>query len=256
MNVLEMFSLRGKTALVTGCRRGIGKAMTIALAEAGADIAGVSASLESSGSDVELAVRALGRSFTGYACDFADRTALYGWIEQVSSDLPVVDILVNNAGAVFRSPAAEFPDDAWDRLVEINLSAQFIISRELGKRMIARGSGKIIYTASLLAFQGGILVPAYAASKAGVVAMMKGLANEWAPFGVHVNAIVPGYVETDVTAALREDPQRSRELLDRIPAGRWGGADDYKGAVVFLASAASEYMTGSTIIVDGGWMAR
>lgn len=255
MSVLDSFRLNGKTALVTGCSRGIGRAMAIALAEAGADIVGVSTTIGPD-SAVERDVRALGQQFTPYACDFGDRSALRSFIERVTNDFPVIDILVNNAGTIFRAPAAEYPDEDWDRLIEINLNAQFILSRELGKRMIQRGMGKIIFTASLLTFQGGVLVPAYAASKGGVAQLMKALANEWAAKGVQINAIAPGYVSTDNTEALRNDPQRAQAILARIPAGRWGEPDDFKGAVVFLASSASDYVTGTVLTVDGGWMAR
>jgi 2-dehydro-3-deoxy-D-gluconate 5-dehydrogenase len=255
MSVLDLFRLDGKTALVTGCKRGIGRAMAVALAEAGADVVGVSATLEPD-SEVEREVRLLGQEFTPYACDFGDRAAVRGFSNQVTTDFPVIDILVNNAGTIFRAPAAEYPDEAWDRLIEINLNAQFVLSREIGKRMLERGAGKIIFTASLLTFQGGILVPAYAASKGAVAQLMKALANEWAGRGVQVNAIAPGYVSTDNTEALRHDPQRAQSILARIPAGRWGEPDDFKGAVVFLASAASDYVTGTVLTVDGGWMAR
>lgn len=252
----DLFDLTGKTALVTGCKRGIGKAMAIGLAEAGADILGVSATLEPSGSDVEGAVSALGRSFRGYRCDFADRDALYAFIEQVKADAPVVDILVNNAGTILRRPAAEHPDSYWDQVIDVNLSAQFILSREFGKEMVARGSGKIIFTASLLTFQGGINVPGYAASKGGVGQLTKALANEWAAHGVQVNAIAPGYVRTDNTQALQDDPVRYEAILERIPAGRWGNPEDFKGPVVFLASAASDYVNGEVLMVDGGWLGR
>ncbi|MGB7590327.1 MAG: SDR family oxidoreductase [Terriglobia bacterium] len=254
--MLDQFKLQGKIALVTGCRRGIGKAMALALAEAGAGIIGVSASLEETGSQVEREVRALGRDFRGYACDFSNRKALYAFIKQVQADFPAIDILVNNAGTVLRKPAVEYPDEYWDKLIEVNLSAQFILSREMGKRMVERGQGKIIFTASLLAFQGGILVPGYAASKGGVAQLAKALANEWAGKGVNVNAIAPGYINTDDTEALRNDPQRASAILARIPAGRWGEPDDLKGAVVFLASSASNYVHGTILTVDGGWMAR
>lgn len=256
MNVLEMFRLDGKTAVVTGCRRGIGKAMAIALAEAGADIIGVSRTLEPSGSDIEREVTALGRKFRGYACDFADRKALYGFLQRLVADSPVIDILVNNAGTILRKPASEHPDEYWDQVIETNLNAQFIISRELGKRMAELGSGKIIFTASLLSFQGGITVPGYAAAKGGLAQLAKALANEWAPKGVQVNAIAPGYVSTDNTAALRADPVRNPAILARIPAGRWGQPEDFKGAVVFLASRASDYVNGTLLVVDGGWMGR
>lgn len=256
MGVLDLFRLDGKTALVTGCKRGIGKAMAIALAEAGADLIGVSQSLESSGSDVEKEVIRRGRKFKGYACDFSDRTALYAFIQRVKADFPVIDILVNNAGTILRKPAAEHPDEYWDKVIEINLNAQFVLSRELGKEMVARGSGKIIFTASLLTFQGGITVPGYAASKGAVGQLTMALANEWASQGVQVNAIAPGYISSDNTAALRADPVRNTAILARIPAGRWGEPDDLMGAVVFLASTASNYVNGAILTVDGGWMGR
>ena len=256
MNVLDQFKLDGKIALVTGCRRGIGQAMALALAEAGAGIIGVSRSLESSGSDVEKAVRALGREFTGYAADFGKRQAIYKFIRQVTADFPVIDILVNNAGTIRRSPAAEHSDEYWDEIIETDLNAQFILSREIGKGMVERGSGKIIFTASLLTFQGGITVPGYAAAKGAIGQLTKALANEWAAKGVQVNAIAPGYIATDNTTALRADPIRNPAILARIPAGRWGVPDDFKGAAVFLASRASDYVNGSILVVDGGWMGR
>lgn len=256
MGVLDQFDLSGKTALVTGCKRGIGKSMAVGLAEAGADIVGVSASLETAGSDVEKQVTDLGRSFRGYACDFGDRRRLYQFMEQVGADVPCVDILVNNAGTILRAPAAEHPDEYWDKIMEVNLSAQFVLSREFGKKMLERGRGKIIFTASLLTFQGGITVPGYAASKGGIGQLVMALANEWAARGVNVNAIAPGYIATDNTAALRADPVRNPAILSRIPAGRWGAPDDFKGPVVFLASDAANYMHGSIVTVDGGWMGR
>lgn len=256
MSVLDQFKLDGKVALVTGCKRGIGKAMAVGLAEAGADIIGVSASLELSGSEVEKEVTALGRKFTAYQCDFSDREALYDFIAKVKEEQPPVDILVNNAGSILRAPAAEHPDEYWDKIVEINQNAQFILSREFGKGMIARGSGKIIFTASLLTFQGGITVPGYAASKGAVGQLTMALANEWAGKGINVNAIAPGYIATDNTAALRANEERNTAILGRIPAGRWGSPDDFKGVTVFLASAASDYMNGAIVLVDGGWMGR
>ena len=252
----KAFDLSGKTALVTGCKRGIGKAMAIGLAEAGADIIGVSASLEQSGSEVEREVKAQGRKFRAYQRDFKDRTALHDFIRQVNLDVPIVDILVNNAGNILRKPAAEHPDEYWDEIIEINLSAPFILAREFGKKMIDRSAGKIIFTASLLTFQGGITVPGYASSKGGIGSLTKALANEWAGKGVNVNAIAPGYIATDNTSALRSDEVRNASILSRIPAGRWGNADDLKGATVFLASPASDYVHGTIITVDGGWMGR
>ena len=252
----DLFDLHGRTALVTGCRRGIGKSMAIGLAEAGADLIGVSATLEASGSEVEQAVRETGRAFAAYQCDFAQRDQLYGFIAAVREEHGAVDVLVNNAGTVRRAPVAGHGDDYWDEVLEVNLSAQFILSRELGRDMAERGSGKIIFTASLLSFQGGITVPGYAASKGGLKQLIMALSNEWAGSGLNINGIAPGYVETDNTGALREDPQRFNAILERIPQGRWGRPDDFKGAAVFLASGASDYVNGSILLVDGGWMGR
>ena len=254
-SIVDKFDLSGKTALVTGCKRGIGKAMAEALADAGADIIGVSASLNE-GSDVEKAVVALGRRFHAFQCDFSDRDALNAFIKKVKADHPVIDILVNNAGTILRAPAAEHSDEYWDTVIEVNLNAQFVLSREIGKDMVERGCGKIIFTASLLTFQGGITVPGYAASKGGIGQLTMALSNEWAGKGVCVNAIAPGYIATDNTRALREDPDRAGAILGRIPAGRWGEPEDFKGPVVFLASSASDYMSGHTMVVDGGWMGR
>ncbi len=251
-----LFDLTGKTALVTGAKRGIGRGMAEALAEAGADIIGVSATMEDDGGAVGAAIRGMGRSFTAYACDFSDRAALAAFAAQLEADLPAPDILVNNAGTIARKPAAEHGDDLWDHVIETNLSAQFVLSREVGRRMVARGSGKVIFTASLLTFQGGITVPGYAASKGGIGQLTKALANEWSPHGVNVNAIAPGYIATDNTEALRNDPARQKAILERIPQGRWGEPKDFAGPVVFLASAASNYVNGEILTVDGGWMGR
>nr|WP_179670507.1 SDR family NAD(P)-dependent oxidoreductase [Salinimicrobium sediminis] len=254
--MMKLFDLTGKTALVTGCNRGIGFAMAQGLAEAGADIIGVSTSLKAEGSEIEKAVKAAGRKFSAYQCDFSDRKSLYAFIEKVKSDNSIIDILVNNAGTIMRKPAAEHPDEYWDKVIEVNQNSQFILTREIGKEMIRRGSGKIIFTASLLTFQGGITVPGYAASKGAVGQLVKAFSNEWASKGVQINAIAPGYIATDNTAALREDEDRSTSILARIPAGRWGEPEDFKGPVVFLASKASDYMNGSIVLVDGGWMGR
>ncbi len=250
------FDLTGKIALVTGCKRGIGMAMALGLAESGADIIGVSANLELAGSQVSKSVEALGRQFKAYQADFSNRDSLYAFIKQLKADYPRIDILVNNAGTILRNPAAEHSDEFWDEVLEVNLSSQFILSREIGSRMIAQGSGKIIFTASLLSFQGGINVPGYAASKGGIARLTMALANEWASKGVNVNAIAPGYISTDNTTALREDKERSASILGRIPAGRWGEPEDFKGPVVFLASDASNYVHGTILTVDGGWMGR
>lgn len=256
MSILNTFSLEGKTALVTGCKRGIGKAMAIGLAEAGANIIGVSATLELNNSDIEKEVIARGKNFSAYQCDFSDRKALYKFIKAVKSEHPQIDILVNNAGTILRAPAVEHPDEMWDKVIEVNQNSQFILTREIGKEMVARGNGKIIFTASLLTFQGGITVPGYAASKGAIGQMTMAFANEWAGKGVNVNAIAPGYIATDNTEALRNDPDRSASILSRIPAGRWGNPEDFAGPTVFLASEASNYMNGSTMLVDGGWMGR
>ena len=214
--ILESFDLSGKTALVTGCKRGIGMGMAIGLAEAGADIIGVSATLEKEGSEIEKAVKALGRNFSSYQADFSDRKALYSFLDQIKSR--EIDILVNNAGTIKRAPAAEHSDEYWDNVVDVNLTAQFILAREIGGQMLQRGQGKIIFTASLLTFQGGITVPGYAASKGAIGSLVKALSNEWAGKGVQVNAIAPGYIATDNTQALQDNPERSNSILERIPA--------------------------------------
>ena len=248
-----MFDLTDKTALVTGAKRGIGREMAEALAQAGADIIGVSATMPESGSDIEKMVTGMGRKFTGIACDFSDRDA----VKAMAAGLDATpDILINNAGTIKRKPAAEHPDEWWDEVIAVNLSSQFILSREIGRGMVARGSGKIIFTASLLTFQGGITVPGYSASKGGIGQLTKALANEWAGHGVNVNAIAPGYIATDNTQALQDDPDRSKSILERIPQGRWGTPADFGGPAVFLASAASDYVNGEILVVDGGWMGR
>lgn len=255
MNNTNPFSLEGKLALVTGAKRGIGRGIAEALAAAGADIIGVSASLEP-GSEIENAVNALGRQFISYQCDFAKRESVRDFANSVLETGAIPDILFNNAGTIRRKPAAEHDDALWDEVIETNLNAQFTLSREIGRAMLARGSGKIVFTASLLTFQGGITVPGYAASKGGIGQLTKALANEWAPHGINVNAIAPGYVATDNTQALQDDPMRSKAILERIPAGRWGTPADFGGPAVFLASAASDYVNGEILTVDGGWMGR
>lgn len=254
--ILDQFRLDGKVALVTGCRRGIGAAMAIALADAGAGIIGVSANLEPAGSETGNRITALGRSFHPYQCDFSQRQSVVDFIAAVKADHPVIDILVCNAGTIRRQPAAEHADAIWDEVIEVNLRAPFLLAREFGRDMIARGSGKIIFTASLLSFQGGINVPGYAASKGGIAQLAMALSNEWAGRGVCVNAIAPGYISTDNTVALRADAARSDSILARIPACRWGAPEDLQGATVFLASPASNYVTGTILVVDGGWMGR
>lgn len=252
----SLFDLTGKTSLVTGCNKGIGKAMALGLAGAGADIIGVSATMPLSGSEIENELTHLGRKFKPYQSDFSDRKDLYAFIGKVLQENSVIDILVNNAGMILRKPAAEHPDEYWDKVMAVNLDAQFILAREIGKHMLQQGRGKIIFTASLLSFQGGVTVPGYAASKGAIASLVKALANEWASKGINVNGIAPGYIATDNTEALRNDPERNASILGRIPAGRWGQPDDFKGAIVFLASAASDYVHGTILTVDGGWMGR
>jgi 2-dehydro-3-deoxy-D-gluconate 5-dehydrogenase len=249
-------NLEGKLAIVTGCNRGIGKAMAEGLAKAGADIIGVSGTMPVSGSEVQNNIEKLGRKFYPFQADFSDRPSIYAFLNSVKSTHPKIDILVNNAGTIMRNPAAEHSDEYWDKVIAINLDAQFIITREIGKTMIANGSGKIIFTASLLTFQGGINVPGYAASKGAIGSLIKAFANEWAGKGVNVNGIAPGYIATDNTEALRNDPERSASILSRIPANRWGEPEDFVGPTVFLASELSSYVHGTILTVDGGWMGR
>lgn len=249
------FRLDDKLAVVTGSSRGIGKAIAIAMAEAGADIIGVSTKAEP-GSEVELAVTKAGKKFYNYQCDMTDRASLYRFIEKVKTDHQRIDILVNNAGHILRKPAAEHPDEYWDTIIDINLNSQFILTREIGKRMLEQRSGKIVFTASLLSFQGGINVPGYAASKGAIASLIKAFANEWAQFGVNVNGIAPGYIATDNTAQLRADEERNKSILARIPANRWGKPEDMAGSYVFLCSPAADYINGTILTVDGGWMGR
>ncbi|GGR76658.1 2-deoxy-D-gluconate 3-dehydrogenase [Streptomyces humidus] len=253
---MNAFDLTGRLAVVTGARRGIGRAVARALAEAGADVIGVSAHLETSASAVEKDVLAAGRSFEAIRTDFADPAAVRALGADLAGRDRPVDILVNNAGTIRRAPAAEHTDADWESVLQVNLTAQFALTRAVGATMVARGQGKIVFTASLLSFQGGITVPGYTAAKHGIAGLTKALANEWAPHGVNVNAVAPGYIATDNTQALQDDPARSRAILDRIPAGRWGSADDLAGATVFLASDAAAYVHGVVLPVDGGWLGR
>ncbi|HRI46669.1 MAG TPA: SDR family oxidoreductase [Ignavibacteriaceae bacterium] len=252
--ILDKFNLNGKTALVSGANRGIGQSYALALAEAGADI--ISVSYEADSSETEKMINNVGRKFSSYVSDFSDRNSLYQFIEKVKTDFSSIDILINNAGTILRNPITEHSDEYWDKVIEVNLSAQFILTREIGKGMIERGYGKVVFIASLLSFQGGILVPGYAASKGGIKQITMAFSNEWASKGITVNAIAPGYIATDNTKALREDPIRNKSILDRIPQGRWGNPEDLMGTVVFLSSSASDYLNGSVITVDGGWMGR
>jgi 2-deoxy-D-gluconate 3-dehydrogenase len=252
--ILDKFSLKGRVAIVTGSNKGIGQYYALALAEAGADIIGVSH--EEDFSDTIKKIKNTGRDIKAYTSDFSKRDSLYEFIGNVKSDFKKIDILVNNAGTILRKPISEHPDEYWDKVIEVNLSSQFILTREIGKDMVVRGYGKIIFIASLLSFQGGIWVPGYSASKGGIKQLTMAFANEWASRGVNVNAIAPGYIATDNTTALRDDPVRSRAILDRIPAGRWGTPEDLMGTIVFLSSGASDYLNGCVVTVDGGWMGR
>lgn len=253
--ILDKFSLSGKSALVTGASRGLGQKIAIALAEAGADVACHSRTEGGAAESIE-AIAELGRKAVSVVGDMADKDAPRRVAAEALADLGKIDILINNAGMIRRSPAVDYSEEDWSTVVEVNLSSVFRLSQEIGRHMIERGSGKIVNIASLLSFQGGITVPAYTASKSAVAGLTKALANEWAKHGVNVNAIAPGYMETDNTAALRADETRNRQIMERIPAGRWGDSDDLSGAVVFLSSAASDYVQGHVMFVDGGWMAR
>jgi 2-dehydro-3-deoxy-D-gluconate 5-dehydrogenase len=253
--ILEAFRLNGKNALITGSRTGLGKAMALALAEAGANVV-IHGSKEDGIDQVCAAVRACGVQAAGVVADLADPQSPDRLFAAALEHYSSIDILINNAGILRRSPAIEYAASDWNEVLQIDLTAVFRLAQLAGKQMLARGRGKIVNIASALSFQGGILVPAYAAAKGGIAQLTKALANEWAPKGVNVNAIAPGYMETDVTSALREDPVRSRQIMERIPAGRWGAPSDLGGAAVFLSSAASDYVHGALLIVDGGWLAR
>lgn len=249
------FDLTGKIALVTGGNKGIGAGMARGLAKAGADIIVASRTIEA-GSEIEKEIKALGRNFYHYQVDANRRDDVYAFLEKVNANHPKIDILVNNAGTILRNPAAQHSDDYWDQVLSVNLDTPFILTREIGKGMLQRGEGKIIFTCSLLSFQGGINVPGYAASKGGLASLVKAFANEWAGKGINVNGIAPGYIATDNTAALRADSERSASILARIPADRWGTPEDFEGPAVFLASDAANYVQGTILTVDGGWMGR
>lgn len=253
--ILDTFRLTGRVALVTGAAQGLGQAMALGLAEAGADIVGFD---RCESNETGQMVAALGRRFMQVCCDLriASMPDLNAYIGQIAAEMGRLDILVNNAGIIRRSPALEFSEADWDDVIQINLRALFFLSQTAARHMVRQGGGKIINIASMLSFQGGILVPSYTAAKSGVAGLTRALANEWAQYSINVNAIAPGYMATDNTAALRADPARSQAILDRIPAGRWGMPEDLKGVTVFLASPASDYMHGAIIPVDGGWLAR
>ncbi len=247
------FDLSGKVALVTGANTGIGQAIALALAGAGADIASVG---RSEAVETNSKVRSMGRRAINIAADLSSTEPVSGIVAQTIADLGRIDILVNNAGIIKRNDAVDFTEADWDAVIDTNLKTLFFLSQTAARHMIERGSGKIINIASLLSFQGGVRVPSYAAAKSGVAGLTKALSNEWAAKGVQVNAIAPGYIETNNTAALQADETRNRQILERIPAGRWGKAEDIGGAAVFLASSASDYVNGHILAVDGGWLAR
>jgi 2-deoxy-D-gluconate 3-dehydrogenase len=251
--MLDIFSLKGKVALFTGGSRGLGKAMAIGLAKAGADVAVVGRRADQ---DVINQIERCGVRGRFYEFDLADIDGIAGLVDTVKADFGHIDILVNNAGVQKRHKAVEFPKADWDFVLNVNLSAVFFLCQEVGRHMLAQGQGKIINIASLLSFQGGITVPAYAASKGAVAQLTKALSNEWASQGVNVNCIAPGYMDTEMNVALLADQARSQQIMTRIPAGRWGKPEDMVGAAVYLASSASDYVNGSTLVVDGGWMGR
>ncbi|NNL73305.1 MAG: SDR family oxidoreductase [Silicimonas sp.] len=251
---MAMFELSGRTALVTGASRGIGAAICVALARAGADVIGTSSGLSPDGGAVGGAVRETGRRFDAETCDLGDRGAMRAMLARLD-DRPI-DILVNNAGIIRRAPAAEHSDDDWDAVMAVNLDAPFLLTREIGRGMLDRGYGKVIFIASVLSFQGGITVPGYAATKGAVAQLTKAFANEWAARGVNVNAVAPGYVATDNTAALQADPEREAQLMARVPASRWGTPEEIADPVVFLASDAARFVHGAILPVDGGWLGR
>ena len=253
--ILDKFKLDGKVALVTGASTGLGQAIAIAMAEAGADVV-IHSHHDHEGADTVAAIEKLGRRTAGIFGDMSDKETPKRLIDETIEKFGRIDILVNNAGMIKRAPAVDFSEEDWSLVLEVNLSSVFRLSQAAGKKMIEQGGGKIVNIASLLSFQGGVTVPAYTASKSGVAGLTKAFANEWAKHNINVNAIAPGYMATNNTTALRADETRNRQILERIPAGRWGNSDDLAGTAVFLASPASDYLQGHILVVDGGWMAR
>lgn len=252
--ITDAFNLSGKVAIVTGCDTGLGQGMTLGLAQAGCNIVGVNRKIPQ---ETAEKVNALGRRFMAIQADLSKQDALNDIVNQTVTEMGRVDILVNNAGTIRREDALNFSEKDWDEVMNLNLKSVFFLSQAVARQFIRQGQGgKIINIASMLSFQGGIRVPSYTASKSGVLGITRLLANEWATQGINVNAIAPGYMATNNTQQLRDDAQRSKEILDRIPAGRWGTPADLQGPVVFLASSASDYINGHTLAVDGGWLAR
>ena len=255
MSILEKFKLDGKVALVTGASVGLGQAMATALAEAGADVV-CHCHFDGEADETCREIEKLGRQSFSISGDLSDKETPGKLIDEIVERFKKIDVLINNAGMIRRAPAVEFSEEDWTLVLEVNLSAVFRLSQAAGRKMIERDAGKIVNVASLLSFQGGITVPAYTASKSGVAGLTKALANEWAQHNINVNAIAPGYMRTNNTTALRADEVRNRQILERIPAGRWGEAEDLAGAAIFLSSPASDYLQGHILVVDGGWMAR
>lgn len=252
--ILNNFSLHGKVAMVTGCNTGLGKSMAVGLAQAGCDIVAVN---RSEPTETAAEVTALGRRFLSLKADLGQQDQLASLVERAVGEMGQINILVNNAGIIRRQEALDFSEQDWDEVMDVNIKTLFFLSQQVARQFIKQGGGgKIINIASLLSFQGGIRVPSYTASKSAVMGLTRELANEWARHGINVNALAPGYIATNNTQQLREDETRSAEILSRIPAGRWGDSDDLMGPVVFLASAASDYVNGFTLAVDGGWLAR
>jgi len=250
---MNRFSLGGRVAMVTGCNKGLGQGLAVALAEAGADIVGVN---RREADETRERIEALGRRYTGIAAELG-RDAPSNIVDQALSQAGRIDILINNAGTIRRAPALEFSEADWEAVMDVNLKAAFFLAQAVARHLVARRApGRIVNVASVLSFQGGIRVPSYTASKSGLLGLTRLLANEWAAHGITVNAIAPGYMATDNTQALREDPDRSAEILARIPAGRWGTPEDLAGAAIFLCSDAAAYVNGHALAVDGGWLAR
>ena len=252
---MNLFSVKNKVALVTGASRGLGQAIAIGLAKAGATV--ICSSSKKGGTAATLkAIKKVGGKGIGIAANLSQRKSIDKLYQKAIKKTGKIDVLVNNGGTIARFPAVDFPADEWDRVIEVNLSAAFRLAQLVGKQMIANGSGKIINIASMLSYSGGITVPAYTASKHGIAGVTKALANEWAANNIQINAIAPGYMKTDNTQALQDNPTRNDAIIARIPAARWGEPEDLVGTVLFLASKASDYVNGTIINVDGGWMAR
>nr|WP_098406430.1 SDR family oxidoreductase [Microbacterium agarici] len=252
----DLFNIRGKLALVTGANRGIGRSFAKALATRGADIIGVSASMPSDGGPAGADVRALGRSFDAHRVDFANVNEVSAFGDSIATGERPIDILVNNAGTIVRYPTVDHPLDEWQRVIDVNLTSQFALTQAIGRQMLDRRAGKVIFTTSLRVFQGGNGVASYTASKSALAGIVRTFSNEWAEHGIGVNGIAPGYIETENTRALREDAPAYDAVKQRIPVGRWGQPDDLSGALIFLASRASDYVSGVILPVDGGWLGR